>query len=300
MTASFDLLDCSAALSHPAPALVCVTAGPFLLGSDPARDVEALPAEEPLTRLFLPDYWIGRYPVTVEEYQVFMEAGGYEEPRWWTAAGWTWRTHWKDDLQPQGWGNERRFGQPRLPVTGVSWYEAWAYTRWLDDAARRAGLARPDGLTFRLPTEAEWEKAARGTRGRLYPWGDLFRDIDTGHVRCNTVEARLHHLTPVDHFSPDGDSPFNCADMVGNVRQWCLTRADLEDPSRWQDPDFLFWSYATPPSAAENQPDGKGARALRGGSWLHDYRQARCAARSAEFPNEAAEDIGFRVCLAPS
>ncbi|NDJ74927.1 MAG: formylglycine-generating enzyme family protein, partial [Chloroflexi bacterium] len=104
----------------------------------------------------LPDFRIGKYPVTVGEFRAFIEGGGYHEARWWTEAGWRWRMD-RDITQPFHWDDAQWSGDERLPVVSVSWYAAYAYCQW---------LAAQTGRTYRLPTEAEWEKAARGPDGR--------------------------------------------------------------------------------------------------------------------------------------
>ncbi len=279
-------LDLAEILGFPAPVLVIVPAGPFLIGSDPARDPVpkklGWTGEFPQITVSLPEYLIGQYPVTVEEYRVFVERGSYRERRWWTDAGWRWREE-EGVTQPDDWDNKKWTGDPRLPVVGVTWYEAWAYTQWLTAqvaGARPSGLSRPSplppGWVCRLPTEAEWEKAARGTDGRIYPWGDAF-----DKARCNTRESSIGRTTPVGQFSPAGDSPYGCADMAGNVWEWCLTKED--------------WNYADGLETMDNGPEGEAARVGRGGSWFIDLNGARAAYRSRPYPYDRFIDCGFRV-----
>ena len=190
--------------------LVRIPAGEFLMGS------EEYDNEKPPHKVYLGEYYMGRYMVTNADFDRFAQAGGYSQKQWWTDDGW----QWKGD-QP---GPKRRggiFDRPNHPVVVISWYEAMAYAAW-------AGM--------RLPTEAEWEKAARGTDGRRWPWGNTF-DLN----RSNTAESwegtrgfltRLVAIlrrrptsgrgtTPVGQYSPTGDSPYGAADMAGNVWEWC-------------------------------------------------------------------------------
>ena len=146
--------------------------GPFLYGEKRVREV------------IDHDYWLDTYPVTNEKYRAFILADGYGSQAYWSTEGWKWKTR-KNVTSPEYW-NDRKWNKADHPVVGVSFYEAEAYAKW----ARK-----------RLPTEREWEKAARGEDGREYPWGDEF-DKD----RCNSEEAGLEHTTPVTQY-PKGVSP---------------------------------------------------------------------------------------------
>jgi formylglycine-generating enzyme required for sulfatase activity len=140
-----------------------VPPGPFLYGDDKStREIEQR-------------YWISKYPVTNRQFARFVEAGGYREPDVWSEEGWAWREQ-QGIFGPRFWRDSER-ANPLCPVVGVSWYEADAYCRWLT----RSGLMPADpssqtectgGLKVRLPSELEWERAARGTDARVYPWGD--------------------------------------------------------------------------------------------------------------------------------
>jgi formylglycine-generating enzyme required for sulfatase activity len=142
------------------------------------------------------------------------------------------------------------------------------------------------GLTIRLPSEAEWERAARGAGGRRWPWGDEWAG---GHA--NTEEAGVGATSAVGTF-PAGASPCGALDLAGNVWEWTTTRWGRTSISR---PD-----YGYPYDAADGREklDGPDLRVLRGGSWRHYQRVARCAFRSGNFPDYFSSLVGFRVCVA--
>jgi formylglycine-generating enzyme required for sulfatase activity len=217
--------------------MVYVPPGPFVMGGEGGFPVQITRLEE--------GFFIGRYPVTNAQYQRFVEAGGYEEREYWSNEGWQWRQK-KGWTKPRLW-DDPKWNQPDQPVVRVSWYEAEAYACWAGGC---------------LPTEMEWEKAARGIDGREYPWGDGF-DPD----RCNTSESRIQKTTPVGKYSPQGNSPYGAADMAGNVWEWC---AD------WYGEDKTY-------------------KVLRGGSWYNLQWNARCTYRLRVNPLSRYDIRGFRV-----
>jgi formylglycine-generating enzyme required for sulfatase activity len=185
--------------------MVLVPAGPFLMGRS-RRDLLAEDHEQPEREVTLSAFWIDVYPISNARYALFLSADGYGDEQWWTEVGWEWKCRHHVQV-PSMWGQEG-WDDAEQPVAGVSWYEANAYARW---AGRR------------LPTDAEWEKAARGTDGRLYPWGN-----DWPGPRHANFDQLVGRTTPVGMF-PAGASPYGCHDMAGNVNNWC---AD------WYWPDF--------------------------------------------------------------
>ena len=232
--------------------LVRVPAGEFLIGSDKAQDRDAQGDELPQHRLYLPEYLIGKYPVTVRQFAAFVRATGYKSPAVIEAPG---------------------AGDP--PVTRVTWADAAAFCRWAGQVS---------GYRLRLPGEAEWEKAARGTDGLVYPWGDVWDP-----AKCNTREGGPGTTTPVGQYSPQGNSPYICADMAGNVWEWCLD---------WFDESI----YKTRAKKVVQDPIGppKGEmRVVRGGSWRDDRSDARCATRIRSDPDDFDMLLGFRVVLSP-
>ena len=207
--------------------------------------------------LELPAFWIARYPVTNRQFQAFVDDGGYRDDRW-----------WRDLRQPQP--EASRWPQGNRPRTNVDWYEAVAFTRWLGE---RLGL--PEGA-LRLPTEAEWERAARGAAGRLYPWGNEYRP---GYANVDETAGQagpwyLRQTTAMGVY-PHGASPEGVEDLSGGVWNWCLSRVD--DPGdTWVDTSGDL-------------------RALRGGSWLNNPDDARADARHWNHPDFRLLNIGFRV-----
>ncbi|NJN93303.1 MAG: SUMF1/EgtB/PvdO family nonheme iron enzyme [Anaerolineales bacterium] len=252
--------------------LVTIPAGKFLMGDDNSDD-----EEKPQHQIYLPAYQIGKYPVTNVEYGRFIAAGGYQNKRWWTAAGWQEKEQ-EDWSEPRFW-DDAQVNQPNQPVVGVSWYEAVAYGQWL-----RAETGQP----YRLPTEAEWEKAARGQDGRRYPWGNEF---EAGRLNAREGEQRVETTTPVGIY-PGGVSPFGAYDCAGNVWEWCATKA----------PGYKLKSYpydATEVEWTVDYLEGTEVRVLRGGSFYDNVNYARCASRDGSSPYGRDWNGGFRVVVSP-
>lgn len=220
--------------------------------------------ERPNHVVTLESYFISRYPVTVEEYRAFVTKGGYLSKQYWTEAGWNWREI-VGKVKPDYWDNETFTGDDRLPLVGISWYEAIAYCRWLSEET---------GKVYRLPSEGEWEKAARSNDGRLYPWGNDFVE-----KWCNTRSSNLGRTEPVGSHSPESDSPYGCADMVGNISEWTLSQ---------------FKPYPYNSGDGRNNEESETERVLRGGSWHQPTLRARVASRGMNDPFFVDYDVGFR------
>ncbi|MBN1657213.1 MAG: SUMF1/EgtB/PvdO family nonheme iron enzyme, partial [Anaerolineae bacterium] len=242
-------------------ALVEVPAGPFWMGED--GDSAARPRHEVTLAVFR----IGKYPVTVGQFRAFVEGSGY-------------RLGYPDCLR----------GMANHPVVAVSWHEARAYCAWLTEAWRAAGKIGA-GEVVRLPTEAEWEKTARGTDGRAYPWGDEF-----DARRCNVSETGLGTTSPVGMF-PEGASPYGCLDMAGNVWEWTSTVWGPWD--RKKATIQLQFPYPYDPNdGRENlELDDNHVRVLRGGSFDYSRDLARCACRLRGHPLSRSWLYGFRVVV---
>ena len=243
----------------PAIDWVEIPKGRFVMGS-PEND-EGPWDGTPQVERELPAFRIARYPVTNVQYRAFVQDGGYTET-WrhcWTKAGW----RWKADREGPDDTSRSDFLLDNHPRVNVSWFEAWAFCRWLSEKL---------GLKVHLPTDAQWEKAARGTDGRIYPWGARF---EAAHL--NVYETGIGHTTAVGSF-PSGASPCGILDMSGNVWEWCRTQ--------WRS------SYEAP---AVDGPEGMASRVVRGGSFFNDHQGARCAARSRYDPGLWVRYFGCRV-----
>jgi formylglycine-generating enzyme required for sulfatase activity len=240
--------------------MVKVEAGEFAMGSNKGdKD------EKPIHRVYLDEFMMGKYPVTNEEFRAFIDDGGYNNEEYWTKEGWKWKEKEKIS-EPEYW-HEGKWNHPNFPVVGVSWYEAAVYASWLSEKT---------GKNYRLPTEAEWEKAARGTDGREYPWGNEFDKNN-----CNSRECGLGRTSPVGIFIK-GESPFGCLDMAGNVYEWC---------SDWFNGDY----YKKSPKKNPQGPENGSKRVRRGGCWLFDARNCRTASRYGGHPAYRSDFVGFRL-----
>jgi formylglycine-generating enzyme required for sulfatase activity len=225
------------------PEVVPIPAGSFLMGCEGGQE-----NEQPVHRVWLDAFAIGKFPVTNQEYNSYVEDQHAPPPRFWS---------------------EPMFRQPEQPVVGVSWYEALAYCAWLSKRDRRV---------FRLPSEAEWERAARGgLEGALYPWGDAppsqrpYAGYDSetgGPQKAGANES----------------NGFGLYDMSEGVHEWC---------SDYFGCDY----YRLSPKRNPRGPTGGPRRASRGGSWRHRVKFSRCAARSSLPPDYQYADYGFRVAM---
>jgi formylglycine-generating enzyme required for sulfatase activity len=231
-----------------------IPAGEFWMGSDPNKAKDAFDNEKPRHKVFLPEYWIGRTPVTNRQYQAFVQATGHRAP-----------SIWNQGLIPAG--------KEDHPVVYVDWQDALACCAWLAKRAAAAGKA----FKLRLPSEAEWEKAACGADGRLYPWGDQNPDP----ARCN-FNAHVKSTTPAGHYSPQGDSPYGCVDMAGNVREWTAS---------------LYLLYPYRPNSGSEDLMVAGSRILRGGCWGDRDWYVRAAVRGQSVPTTQSGFVGFRCAL---
>ena len=225
---------------------VTIPAGEFLMGSDAKRDCDAYEDEQPQHLVYVGRYQIARVPVTNAQYKAFVDATGHRAPN-----------HWQRGRIPAD--------KEDHPVVYVSWYDAQTFCSW-------AGA--------RLPTEAEWEKAARGSDGRKYPWGDSAPD-------CG--KAQYHGCggeTVVAGSKPAGASPSGVLDMAGNVWEWCQD---------WYGENY----YASSPSRDPQGPDSGNRRVVRGGSWYFNEWYVRAANRHWNVPIFRYDLVGFR-CVSPA
>ena len=252
--------------------LKTVPEGACLLGS-PEEDSSAHGEEKPQHQIYLYSYQLSLYPITNAQYALFIEDGGYENDRYWTEEGKAWRSQ-NGITYPEFWMRPG-FDLPNQPVVGVSWYEAVAFCRWLTEKMREAGVIKSDEM-FRLPTEAEWERAARGSDGRYWPWGDT-----PELLKADSPDRIANGLGIVGLFQA-GASPFGVLDMVGKVWQWTN--------SAWQD-------YPYDPADGREDVQGHKRRVVRGGAWHSMVSETRVTHRRSLPLEIRLEEIGFRVAL---
>lgn len=225
-----------------------IPAGPFLMGSDKEVDKDAEEEELPQRKVELSVYAISKYPVTVAQYRAFAEDTNRE----------------LDD----DWQEWNRYDTH--PVVEVSWFDAVAYCEWLTIKMRERGFDH----TIRLPTEAQWEKAARGSDGRIYPWGDK-----ADPNKMNFYETGIVTTSPVGCF-PGGKSPYGLHEIAGNVWEWCQD---------W------YAEYSKNASVELTIPEEGRAFVVRGGSWNLTARLCRSACRGWRVPVIRDSNLGFRL-----
>lgn len=226
------------------PKLVQVPAAWFLMGSDSGQD-----CERPIHRVWIDSYFLAVTQLTNAEYAIFLRTTATLPPPFW---------------------NDPNFNHAQQPVAGVSWHEATQYCEWLSQQTK---------CKFRLPTEAEWECAARGGREqKQFPWGD-----EPPQSLPDYVKRWQNGPEPVARYAPNG---FALYDIGDNVHEWC---------SDWYDPDYYAISPDRNPQGPDQSPMKPPRRSSRGGSWRHHIKVARCSARSSIPPDFQYADYGFRV-----
>ncbi len=265
-----------------------IPAGDFLMGNTAETDAEAFEDEQPqFTYTIKNNFYITRYPITNAQFQAFEDdPNGYAKDEWWTEAGKKWRG---EQTQHEKYGGV--FDLPNHPVVGVTFYEAVAFCRWLNEKFKVKSLKlkvwgkdSSDTFSFelgtfdlRLPTEAEWERAARAKDGRTYPWG---ADIDA--ERANYDATGLNTTSAVGAF-PLGASKEGVLDMSGNVWEWCATK----------------WTENYENYSPNIDVEGDALLVVRGGSCVDGARGVRCAFRNVRLPHDIGANPGFRVVVSP-
>jgi formylglycine-generating enzyme required for sulfatase activity len=268
---------------EPLLGFVEIPEGKFLMGSDKLRDQAAFEHEFPQHEVLLPTYYMARYPVTVDQFRVFVQDSGYQ-PRD------------EDSLR----------GTATHPVVNVTWYDALKYGEWLTEKLRAiahqrvgetanqrellafwAGL-RDGTLRVTLPSEAEWEKAARGSDGRIYPWGN---DWDNDKLNA---EMNIGRTSAVGCF-PAGASPYGLLDMSGNVWEWTRSLWGKD----WEKPEFKYPYDPNDKRREDLNASREIRRVLRGGAFRYDQRGVRCAYRDWVGPDDGDDVGGFRVVVSP-
>lgn len=232
------------AVSQVEKALVRIPEGWFLMGSNAGQE-----CERPIHRVWVDSFMVAATQVTNAEYERFLNGTLAMPPPFW---------------------NDPKFNHPEQPVAGVSWHEAVSYCEW---------LSAQTGRCFRLPTEAEWELAARGgLEQKQFPWGDAppqsLPDYD---------KRWLTGPEPVARYAPNA---FGLFDIGDNVHEWC---------SDWYDPNYYAISPQCNPQGPDQCPMKPVRKSSRGGSWRHQIKVARCSTRSSIPPEFQYADYGFRV-----
>jgi toxoflavin biosynthesis protein ToxD len=226
-----------------------IPSGKLIIGSKDDNPL-AFTWEKPQHTLELPEFWMAKFPLTNEEYAASIS---------------------KESHPVQNWGKKKNH-----PVVNVYRSEALQYCAWFNQKYHIE--LEQYHLTTKLPTEVQWEKAARGEYGNEWPWGNEFDP-----KRCNTAESGKGNTTPVNLY-PQGESPYGVADMVGNVWEWTLS---------------VFKEYPYEIEKSREGKPGSNRRVVRGGSFFSDHSNARCACRLIVAPGLRNSDIGFRVCASP-
>jgi formylglycine-generating enzyme required for sulfatase activity len=230
------------------------------------------------SRIQIQAFYIARYPITVAQFKSFLADNGYTEPRWWTNAGWKWKTE-QLRTRPETW-QQPGYDSDNQPVTGVSWYEACAFTTWLDAKIYPEGHSKAE---VRLPTEAEWEVAAacnpkNSEQRYCYPWGNSGPSPE--HAIFD--ESDLTNPAPIGICSR-GQSPCGALDMLGNVWEW-TTSSFQGYPEKSNEKLADFSSHDVP---------------ARGGAWFRSAAEINCSLREENSPaGERFVSHGFRVVLA--
>lgn len=246
------------------PKFSVVKNGIFILGAH-GNEVYASNVEKPAHEVYLDAFEMGVYPITNAQFSYFIEDGGYKKDHQscWSMQGWLWRE--RMEWQSPDFFNDPFWGGGNKPVVGVSWFEAVAYANW---------LSKQTDEKFCLPTEAEWERAARGANSQLYPWSNEW-EINI----ANTRELSFRGPTTVGIF-PKNISPDGCYDMAGNVWEWCST---------------ILKPYPYSLNDGREEKISDGPRILKGGAYNTGKNLARCSYRMWRYPNYRSRYIGFRL-----
>lgn len=239
--------------------MIYIPPGEFIMGNDK----NPRPDETPVHQVWLCGFYIRRHTSTMAEYRNFLLDGGYERQSLWTSTGWKWRRQYADIAEAR-WQMLTRVPSDDYSVPWTNWYEAMAFARW-------SGAS--------LPTEAQWEKAARGNDGRIFPWGN---DFDEN--LCSTDALDLEGPTRPGYYSPQGDSPYGVADMAGNLLEWVTS---------------LYMPYPYREDDGREAPEAPGKRVHRGGAWSNPPFVATTYCRVPNDPYEIHIDHGVRLVLTP-
>jgi formylglycine-generating enzyme required for sulfatase activity len=214
----------------------------------------------------LSPFSIARYPTTNRQYRDFIDANGYNDPQWWTPLGWTMRV--EGGWQTPNYWYDPNWNDDDMPVTGVSWWEAVAFARWAGGS---------------LPTEAQWEYAAKGPLNLTYPWGEDPPTLELANF-APECGASVRRATSI-HEHPRNVSPVGCHDMAGNLAEWCLDNVSIPYPAEPPPVDPVHYT-------AESDE-----HIVRGGSGLHDDSYLRSTSRDYYPPSLRDNIVGFRIVI---
>lgn len=243
-------------IKHFEPETIHIPAGPFQMGGIPGTTFSKYEGDQ--HEVVLPEYRIGKYPVTNAQYEEFVR-----------------QTH-RSIAPEMGWDGQRvPDGAAKLPVVGVTWYDAMAYCEWLSKQA--------SPRKYSLPNEAQWEKACRAGNQCIFPWGDVFDP-----ARCNQGQPEL---AAVDAYQ--AQSEYGCFDLVGNVRQWTGT---LWGEKRIA-PDSKYLYPWNDDGRNDLNASRQVRRVVRGSTYKDDISLLRCSARSGQAPDDVGGRLGFRIVM---
>ncbi len=232
----------------------------------------------PQHKLHLREYSISKFPVTNKQFKEFVDSTNYQT----TAEVEGWGYHFDNEMKKiegaywkQPYRDESSIkGKLDHPVVMVSWYDALEFCRWLSGKS---------GKNYKLPTEAEWEKVARGLNGNIWPWGNTWNE-----KYCN-CDNKVGSTTKVGKYSPSGDSFYGCCDMAGNVLEW--TSTTIGTVEAWP----AKFKYPYNPKDGREDLNRKTRRVGRGGTYQRNADFCRCAFRFADIPSDRYSSMGFRV-----
>jgi len=267
------------------PIWVDLPGGTFRMGSDDGGSDEKPPHEVEVS-----PFKISKYPITNAQFEMFMNDGGYRNKKWWSEEGWEYRQK-NDWTEPRWWGDED-YNLPNQPVVGVSWFEAEAFCNWLSERTNSKEQKANGGSTelaevkqiVRLPTEAEWEFAARGKEGRKYPWGS---QDEPSPEFANYDQSQIGRPTAVGTYRL-GVTPDGIWDLAGNMWEWCLD---------WYDKNYYTECEKNGVVKNPRGPETGDLRVERGGSYYWGDEVLRGSRRDWCNPGGRYDDLGFRVCV---
>lgn len=254
MKREIDNLSMDRTTEHPE--WVSIPGGPAWVGGN-------FPGEGPPHQVSIPSFLMQRYAISNRAFWPFIDDGGYRRREFWSSEGSAWLQTTRVE-RPAFWDDEM-FNTPEQPVTGISFYEAEAYANWRGE---------------RLPTECEWEKAARGLDCTLYPWGNRAPSLQLANFAPDFLPINRAPVR-VDAF-PEGDSPTGCRQMAGNVYEWCLDFFHIDTPAGRSSGLLIESPYSA-------------RRVLKGGAWTTGESRLRVSARWSAPPHLRDNILGMRL-----